>query len=207
MFKRPKKELIVYLFCEGKTESKYIMEFVKKYNNLVHIMEKKTYCTHPNGIVEKALHFIEENKQFFGKNINTPSEIWVVFDHDDKIIYVKKAFKLIEEYNNRLKKAVKLNLAYTCPCFEVWALLHYNIPVSKIPYNRKRAQSLLKKYMKKYKHNGNICFDFQELTEQRYKSAVKKAKVWENTENRKIINASRYTTVHHLTERIRKVSQ
>ena len=109
---KPTKAL--WIFCEGTTEKLYFdkYRFEERIGRLK-IKSVKTGYTNANGIIQKAINFAKNNRNF-----QTGDLIACVFDRDANT-------------NNQLEKAKSLAenegifLSFSNPCFEYWILCHY----------------------------------------------------------------------------------
>lgn len=114
----------------------------------------------PLNLVRKA----KKMKMDQRKNKNSYSEndqIWVMFDVDDNNI--NTAIKMAEDND--------IPYVFSNPCFELWALLHFND--QDAPITTKDCQSKLRKVMPDYSSRNKI-FDYDALR-QRYGDARERA--------------------------------
>ena len=124
---------IVYLFHEGKTELGYLQSLAK--NRRIRIVPKLSIAA-PVKLIEKAIRFaVEVADDLRG---NPYADIWVVFDHDDKVEDMagvktamskcppicKKGCKIRDIKRCEAKDAVaKIHIAFMSPCIEIWGII------------------------------------------------------------------------------------
>jgi len=114
-------KLTIYALCEGKnSEPDYLIDFCKLHGNgMVSVIPSRAMGV-PSTIVNLAVAQINKlNKQ--AKKSSDPLdlkfEVWAVFDEDDHP-KVKESIIKAKQHN--------IQVAYSNPCFELWALLHFD---------------------------------------------------------------------------------
>ena len=190
----PKHRILVV--CEGKkTEPIYFKAFQHHVRNqLVHV-EIVGEGGVPTTVVELAIELRTaaelEAKAHKDDNLRY-DEVWCVFDVDEHP-------HLEEACTSALHADIQL--AISSPCFELWALLHFQEQTEQI--HRHDAQSTVKAYLPRYEKE----LDFRRLIAG-YTDAVSRASTLEalaNSRGEPRRNPS--TGVFRLTERIRDAGQ
>lgn len=180
----------ITIYCEGlKTEPSYFRQFSQDYRNrLVEV------CVHggvgvPKTIVQKAI----EGRKLGGKrsSFEANDSTWVVFDRDHHKC-VDEAFELARRHG--------FKVAYSNPCFELWAILHLQDLGKQI--DSAEAQQILKRVMPSYDKKKNKEFDYQTMRSGfaeacRRAETLQKARAGDGS-----INGAPYTSVHELMREI-----
>jgi len=182
-------KLVIHLFCEGKTELDYLQKFVSQEykRDLVRI---NGLCINPNPV-----YLAKEAIKNFDKLKNNKSEIWLVFDYDNREAEVKEAIELVRQSRKNI------HIGFMKPCIEIWPLLHNGIDNIT---NQQAAQSKLEEIMPSYKHDRYPYFDLSKMPN--YEMAVQKAKAWEISLNGESeYNASKFAGIYKFTERIKNI--
>jgi hypothetical protein len=139
--REPRHRILVV--CEGKkTEPRYFKAFQHHARNqLVHV-EIKGEAGVPKTVVEAAIELRDaadrDARAQRDDNLRF-DEVWCVFDVDEH--------PQLDEACARAGVAA-IQLAISSPCFELWALLHFQDQTTQI--HRHEAQSALKKYLPGY---------------------------------------------------------
>jgi hypothetical protein len=121
-------------------------------------------------------------------------EVWVAFDCDEHEA-IKECIEIC--------RTVGIGLAFSNPCVEEWAIIHFEDPVSDSPISRHDAQRKLEELMPGYDRKSSKEFDFDEL-QPRYDQAVKNGEVLIKRRKKEGDELGcPCTTFHHLTERIK----
>lgn len=194
--RQPKSKIVIV--CEGKvTEPRYFVEFRRHHGDALVEIEAIGPAGVPVSVVEKAI--VEKGKldklarkskdsfdQFF--------EVWAVFDRDEHPKgNVPAAFRVAEESG--------VKVAYSNPCFEVWALMHFEC--WSRPGHHHDVQGFLKEKLDGYCHKNNPIMDVSALAPRYEKAVENAARALEQRELEGTPNGDPSTTVHLLTERIR----
>lgn len=190
------KQLIV-IVCEGKkTEPSYFRSFKKlRANNLTEI---KTIdgAGVPLSVVQKAVEEkcgCERQYRKSGDSFDRAYEVWAVFDIDQH--------PKVDEACT-LAKANGVQTAVSNPCFEVWALLHFE-EVNQ-PKHRHQAQKDLTKHLASYHHEKAPEISATDIDD-RYEAAVRNSiRVLQNRVDEQDPFGNPSTTVHELTQSICK---
>ncbi len=160
--REPKQRILVV--CEGeKTEPCYLKDFQHHERNpLVHIEVADAHGV-PLTVVEKAIELRRnaeaEAKAQHDVNLQFDS-VWGIFDVDDH--------PRVQEAK-QMAKAAGIELAISNPCFELWALLHFQDQHAHV--ERDKVASVLKAHIPGY---GKVL-DF-ELMKDRYQEALRRAR-------------------------------
>ena len=197
--KRPPRALderkFFLIVTEGKTEAQYFKHFRSMTGPRIEPVDKQDSKV---SLVKEAI----ELRRFYRKEgrYTKGDETWVVFDRDvdNKKPNDKGTF------NQALELASKNNIkvAYSNDSFELWFLLH--LQVVSTAMHRDDIEKKLKEHLCSYKHGDDV---FNKINAN-YSEAVKRAKqMLKETEDSKTqpVDANPSTTVHLLTEELRKV--
>jgi hypothetical protein len=131
-----------------------------------------------------------------GNSFERRDEVWAAFDRDEH-----------DEVLGSLAKceAEGVGIAFSNPCIEQWALIHFQDPVSDAPLTRHQAQGALAKFMPTYAKGGSKILDF-DLMKEHYNVALKNAEILVHRRKQEGDGrAAPVTTFHLLTERIIKL--
>lgn len=130
---REKREKIL-IVCEGETEKLYLEKFSRKLY-LINVKGGSALA-----LVKRAVEEKNDPSKYYNK-------VWCVVDRDKggnhNIKIVEEAWKLATEN--------QIQLAYSNQCFELWFLLHYEIPKTKHTrpqYREKLSEFIGKRYKK-----------------------------------------------------------
>ena len=94
-----------------------------------------------------------------------------------------------------------VRLAISDPCFELWAILHYQ--ECDAPLTRQECQRTLEELHPDYESRGRKVFDDPKVIESKYRDAVERARSsFARREEEGDPGGNPSTTVHHLTEHI-----
>lgn len=180
------------IVTEGKTEAQYFDHFRSTTGPRIEPVDKKDSKV---SLVKKAIalraQFIKEERYIDG------DETWVVFDRD---IDAEKSNDKAT-FNEALSLAKKNNIkaAYSNDSFELWFLLHFQVVSTAM--HRKDINTKLKEHLGSYKHGDDV---FERINGQ-YGEAVKRAKqMIKSINGTSPVDANPSTTVHLLTEKLRK---
>jgi hypothetical protein len=150
--------------AEGKnTEPDYLRAFAVEHGNMLVRVKVLPAVGVPATIVEEALKIASLFHRRRRDSYEDADEIWVMFDCDNH-----------PQVNESIERALSkgLNVAYSNPCFELWALLHFRD--HDAPADRRQIQRSLKKHMPKYEMQGAKRIDY-ELLKGRYDKAYERA--------------------------------
>lgn len=188
--RQPKFRILIV--CEGRiTEPGYLKAFQHAARNpRVHVAVAGETGV-PRTVVEIAIRLQkeaeDEAKQQHDENLKW-DQVWAVFD--------------IDEHPNvdqarQLASANEINLAISNPCFELWALVHFQEQRAHI--ERHAARAALQRHLPEY----DKALDFAKMYPG-YAAAVLRARTLEADADRHgEIDRNPTTAVHRLTELIR----
>ena len=182
------------IVTEGKTEKQYFDHFRSPTTQRIWSVDKQDSKV---SLVKKA---IELRDQLIKEERYTEGdETWVVFDRD---IDPKKPNDKAT-FNDALLLAEKdsIKVAYSNDSFELWLLLH--IQVVSTAMHRDDVEKKLKEHLGSYKHGEDV---FDKIND-KYVEALKRAKQMlkqANDSKTSPVDANPSTTVHLLTEELRK---
>lgn len=123
-----------------RAEIEYFQEF-KNHLKTPLLMPKKILFWKPQDLIERIV-------DWKSKNINEDDgdQVWCVFDVDD--FYKSEPEKMIRAIKSAHSNNVKI--AYINECFELWILLHFELPTAPIT----RGKQIEKRIQQAYKKNG-----------------------------------------------------
>ena len=186
--RQPKPRFLIV--CEGTvTEPRYFRDVRHAERSLIDLQIEPGGT--PRTLVERA---VERKREADGKarklkdDNQKYEEVWCVFDIDEH--------PLIPEANDQAR-ANGIELAISNPCFELWALLHFQDQRAHI--ERGKAQHLCRSHM----HNYEKDLDYETLRP-KYSNALRRAEDLEKWhDSRGTVGANPSTTVYRLVERIK----
>jgi hypothetical protein len=189
---RAQPRLRILLICEGAvTEPGYFNALRTELRNPLVEIEIEGRGEGPKSLVERAVLRKKESDRSArkeGKDSQVYDEIWCVFDVDE---HAKLADARQQARDNGIE------LAVSNPCFELWALLHFQSQTAYL--ERQAARSRLKAHLPGYDKD----LPFARLRTG-YREAVQRATHLEGRcEERGCPGDNPSTGVHRLTERIR----
>ena len=199
-------EKTIYVYCEGENTEPYYLRDINKYNKtcMVEPIPIPQPHTTPLPIIKDVIKFLSDKKE--DKTI----EYWAVFDCDNRVNDVEKAYKEVNNYNKNRGKKPPIKIAMCRPCIEAWALLHFIDPSNNIFNDRNSCQKSLSQFMPKYNHSKGARLDTELMMEQdkgnnysKYEKAKKHASDWENgyTPDNEY-NASKLAGIYNLVDSI-----
>lgn len=189
--REPRRRILV--LCEGgETEPGYLRAIRTEFRNPLVEIVIEGYGEDPKALVERAVamkHEAEREARRRSDGLLRYDEVWCVFDVDD---------------HSRLPDARQqaqahgIRLAISNPCFELWALLHFQEQTAFL--NREKVRGSLKKHLPEYKKS--LPFD---RLRPGYEEAVRRAEHLDRRcEERGCPGDNPSTGVHRLTELIRE---
>lgn len=188
----PKRRFL--LVCEGAvTEPCYFNELRHLYRSLIDldIVPGGT----PKTVVERAVDIKKESERAAKREKDDNlryDKIWCVFDVDEH--------PFLPEAQQQAKDN-RIAVAISNPCFELWALLHFQDQHAHI--NRHDVQRLCRQHIPRYEKKLPVPALLP-----RYAEAVRRASELDNWhENRGTIRGNPSTGVHRLSEEIRAESR
>lgn len=184
---------VIWIYCEGQnTETSYLEGFAAHVNGPVQLKIAGGVGV-PMTIVRAAL---AKRKELAASGTLEHDEIWVVFDedtHPDRTQAINAA------------KQNGISVAFSSPCFELWAILHdrdHDAPITS-----KNAQKLTSQIYPHYDHNNGARLKYGILAGG-YEQAVRRAKAMQRKRADELAPmANPYTDVNALTEAIAQKGQ
>lgn len=190
---RRESRIRILILCEGGlTEAEYFRAFSSELKNRLVRVEIDAQGRGPRELVESA---VKRKKQADQQALRQQNdflrfdEVWCVFDVDEH-------HHLFEARQQARDSGI--DLAVSNPCFELWALLHFQAQTSHL--ERQHAQKRLRRHLPDYDKE----LPFHRL-KPHYATAVDRARELDrrcDSDGEPGRNPS--TGVHRLTERIRK---
>ncbi len=185
----PKRRIL--LFCEGKvTEPRYFEALARKYRQLLIEIEVSDDHGVPKTLVEQAAKHkkdAERNARKKADSFARFDEVWCVFDADDHP-NVPDAMQQARDND--------ICIAFSNPCFELWALLHYQD--QSAPIDRKALRRKLKQHLSGYDKQLPADEMFARLED-----ALKRAsELYERQQRNDNLDRNPCTTVHKLVARV-----
>ena len=175
---RERRDKILVVIDAEETERQYLEQFRGKSSVTIPHVKIVTKNKDPLTVVRYAIRLFESGDF---------DEAWCVFDEDD--------YKDGQVFHQAISTAGKrIRLAVSCPCFELWLLLHFEDCGSEL--NQKDARRRLRKHVPDYDKSALRCEDFRPHQE----NAIKRAKQLEAMHPETHRNPS--TGVWRLVERL-----
>ncbi len=219
--RRNKKQIRDYrgsylIICEGeKTEPNYFKSF-----SIASVkVEVIGLGRNTNSLVKEAVKIWKR----FAKDKFYYEHLWIVFDRDEfpqknynqAFEDVKKYEQdLNKKYKKKIRKEIKIKIAYSNESFELWYLLHFeyiNTTFTRKQYVKKLDEKM-KNQNKRYKKNSAKMYELlQKLTEDTngkkgQSFAIKNAKkLLKNCNEQLLHNCNPSTTVHKLVLELNKL--
>lgn len=202
-FERNRFSTVIYLFCEGKTESEYLKELSS--GSGFRIVNRGEEAS-PASLIESAIDFLLDADIAKDFKFNPNNEVWIVFDDDEKP-EVPVAMKAFPAALRRIKNAdlrSRIHVGFMKPCIELWAVmcLPGGLHAFENAKGHRKMESLLRRLMPAYRHDGNPYFDVSKMTE--WREACKRAQDWERQWGSfpDCASATWYAGIHGLVTRI-----
>lgn len=210
-----KPSLVVYLFCEGETELRYLQQLEREYKyTLVPIKRVSS----PAVLLKSAVRWVAANATALRKNPNL--SVWVVFDYDSKeseIVGASGALSSCPENSCGVRgcghvfgkcKAKdmidKINVGFMSPCIELWGVMCtcQGAKIRRYDLDRHRLQSRLHELMPRYDHKAGAQFDVEKMV--CVEAACRRARQWERTYGAYpgCVHAAHYAGIYRLVEMI-----
>lgn len=157
--------LRIIAVCEGRnTEPAYLEAFCQDHGNgLVRVHTVKGAGV-AQTVVNEALNIQRKMRRLKADSFERYDQCWAIFDHDNH--------PNVEQHVKNAR-ASGLFVAFSNPCVELWAILHF--ADYGRPANGNDIQNGLKELMPKYDPGGSKIFDY-ELMRVGYGEAVRRAK-------------------------------
>lgn len=189
--REPRRRILV--LCEGgETEPGYLRALRAEFRNPLIEIVIEGFGEDPKALVERALSMkkdAEREARRRDDDFLRYDEVWCVFDVDDHT-RLHDARQQARDHG--------IELAVSNPCFELWALLHFQDQTAWL--DRDRLRSFLKRHLPDYRK----ALPFQFLRPG-YAEAVRRAEhLDQRCEERDCPGDNPSTGVYRLTERIRQ---
>ena len=118
---------------------------------------RKDGHSHPENVRDGVIEFFKENPRKYREG----DEVWIVIDLDEHFnIGGKFSKEKFDQFMTTLEteKGMKINLALSNPCFELWLLLHYanvqQLDLKKIELQKEETPSCYCKRLYREKHHS-----------------------------------------------------
>ncbi len=138
------------ILCEGETEENYFNglisqpKYKRKFQSInVKVFKPKNHS--PFGMVKEAKKMIS-----LAKSEKNPYDfVWVVFDKDGHA-------KMPDAFELARTSTLKINIAFTIPCFEYFVLLHYDKTTKPFTKCDEVINQIKKNWLPEYEKATNI---------------------------------------------------
>ena len=188
----------IVVVCEGaRTEVEYLGNFRADHGHNLIRLETIGGAGTPDRVVGRAIEsrriLVREAGRKNANSYDKEFSVWAMFDIDEH--------PDVRQARERAAEA-GVNVAVSNPCIELWALLHFLD--SDRPLHRREAQATLHKFMPKYDHDANPCFEYGKMREH-YTDAVRRSRIFiRRREEEGSPLGNPCSTVHDLLEDIRQ---
>lgn len=138
------------VFCEGvRTEPAYIRQFANEHANRLVDVKIGDVSGTPMTLVDAAATYRKKTLRKRTDSFERNDQVWVACDCDEHPELARAFDKA---------RANKIAVAYSNPCFELWACLHFHD--HDRPLSRGDMQKCLEMVMPKYKKDSNKALDY-----------------------------------------------
>jgi hypothetical protein len=186
---------VIEVFCEGKTEADYLDDFSRDVGNALVTVMTVPQAGVPRTLVDRAVARRRELKSKANRanadSFDGVFTVWAMFDRDDH--------PGVDDAKAKAR-ANGVRLAFSNPCVELWALLHFY--EHNAPDPRSDIQSKLKKYMPSYNHRGRAIFDYKMLRDKLRKATKCALRLRKLRERQRDPEGNPFTSVYELTDQI-----
>lgn len=191
--RKQKSKILIAAEGKNKTEKTYFSNFEdgkKSYN----ITYARGNNTDPLKLVKMLIKEIDELKL----DLQDDDVAYCIFDTDvdpNKNKIIEEAIQLAKKNN--------IKIITSCPCIELWFLLHYDYTTANM--DNEEVIKRLKEYYPKYEKNINIYPDIIKKIDSAIDRA-KKLEKYQNDNNRRIgtVEANPNTEVYKIVEHLMK---
>jgi hypothetical protein len=188
----PRKAIVI--FCEGeRTEPDYFEAYRRIHRNPLVRIEIQAAAGVPLTMVRSAVEYRRSKKRTKRDSFAKNDEVWVVFDRDEHP-NVPEAIDMAE--------ANGIKVAYSNPCFELWALLHYR--EHHAPDDRHQVQAHLCGCMARYDRHRRKDLDFGVMKDHTETAETRAERLVERRMQEGDPKGRPYTDVYKLTRSIRE---
>lgn len=191
--RKSKRVILVSYEGKNKTEKIYFNNFCNRENDFI-IQIVPGNETDPVNLVKQTI----QKKNELGLDLDADDRAFCIFDTDTKM---QKEKQIIEAINIASKYNIKI--VTSCPCFEVWLLLHYEYTTGYL--DNDSVISKLRKHNDKYEKNYNIYPEIKTYVNTAIANAKKLEKYQlENEREKNSVEANPHTNVYEIIEDINK---
>ncbi len=191
--RKSKRVILVSYEGKNKTEKIYFNNFCNRENDFV-IQIVPGNETDPVNLVKQTI----QKKNELGLDLDADDRAFCIFDTDTKM---QKEKQIIEAINLASKYNIKI--VTSCPCFEVWLLLHYEYTTGYL--DNDSVISKLRKHNDKYEKNYNIYPEIKTYVNTAIANAKKLEKYQlEKKKKKNSVEANPHTNVYEIIEDINK---
>jgi hypothetical protein len=146
--RRAYKQYFLIVCEDQKTEPEYFMQFKNLFPENTLYLETIGTGLDPLGVVEAVIKCRKELQTVSNREIDFT---WVVFDKDDADLDSKKTERFKDAFLK--SKDSNISIALSNEVFEVWLLLHFELPEYKSPIPRRSIYKLLERNINLYAPN------------------------------------------------------
>lgn len=191
--RKSKRVILVSYEGKNKTEKIYFNNFCNRENDFI-IQIVPGNETDPVNLVKQTI----QKKNELGLDLGADDRAFCIFDTDTKM---QKEKQIIEAINLASKYNIKI--VTSCPCFEVWLLLHYEYTTGYL--DNDSVISKLRKHNDKYEKNYNIYSEIKTYVNTAIENAKKLEKYQlKNDREKNSVEANPHTNVYEIIEDINK---
>lgn len=191
--RKSKRVILVSYEGKNKTEKIYFNNFCNRENDFI-IQIVPGNETDPVNLVKQTI----QKKNELGLDLDADDRAFCIFDTDTKM---QKEKQIIEAINLASKYNIKI--VTSCPCFEVWLLLHYEYTTGYL--DNDSVISKLRKHNDKYEKNYNIYPEIKTYINTAIENAKKLEKFQlENNREKNSVKANPHTNIYEIIEDINK---
>lgn len=191
--RKSKRVILVSYEGKNKTEKIYFNNFCNRENDFI-IQILPGNETDPVNLVKQTI----QKKNELGLDLDADDRAFCIFDTDTKM---QKEKQIIEAINLASKYNIKI--VTSCPCFEVWLLLHYEYTTGYL--DNDSVISKLRKHNDKYEKNYNIYPEIKTYINTAIENAKKLEKFQlENNREKNSVKANPHTNIYEIIEDINK---
>ena len=181
----------VTVVAEGEnTEPEYVRAFARLHGAAT-VVSIEGEGRDPLAVVRKAIALHNDQPSSYGQ----ADSVWAVFDRDQHLRFTEA--KVLAEQHG-------IGLAVSNPCFELWAIFHYQD--QDAPIDADACQRLLQSLCSTYQKDRGKLFTEEGVIVDNYGAAVARAKrSLERREQEGDPEGNPSTSMHQLTEHILKI--
>lgn len=191
--RKSKRVILVSYEGKNKTEKIYFNNFCNRENDFI-IQIVPGNETDPVNLVKQTI----QKKNELGLDLDADDRAFCIFDTDTKM---PKEKQIIEAIN--LASRYNIKIVTSCPCFEMWLLLHYEYTTGYL--DNDSVISKLRKHNDKYEKNYNIYPEIKTYINTAIENAKKLEKFQlENDREKNSVEANPHTNIYEIIEDINK---